>query len=288
MHADSGARPGPSGRLRAGPYPGRPLCGCRMPWRLTRAKPRATDAPPAAGGINTVSQDRYHQQPYRELFVDPGARTAPRAIGGLGRLKPPARSSYTERVGGDLLGGKSRQRHQARWPREVVEDRSGEKLGERAMIALIRRAASEIGRDLSPVRNAVHVEPPGRFARPEIPRADAGTRTPDPFITSEVLYQLSYVGATLNASGAATAPDVPPGDRPRHAGAPSRSYAAAPARASIAASSASSDSPCFSQKAGPMPRICSSASMLPGAARSTSSSTALAATVYAGFPSARS
>jgi hypothetical protein len=28
-----------------------------------------------------------------------------------------------------------------------------------------------------------------------IPRADGGTRTPDPFITSEVLYQLSYVGA---------------------------------------------------------------------------------------------
>ena len=26
-------------------------------------------------------------------------------------------------------------------------------------------------------------------------KADAGTRTPDPFITSEVLYQLSYVGA---------------------------------------------------------------------------------------------
>jgi hypothetical protein len=26
-------------------------------------------------------------------------------------------------------------------------------------------------------------------------QADAGTRTPDPFITSEVLYQLSYVGA---------------------------------------------------------------------------------------------
>ena len=26
-------------------------------------------------------------------------------------------------------------------------------------------------------------------------RADGGTRTPDPFITSEVLYQLSYVGA---------------------------------------------------------------------------------------------
>jgi hypothetical protein len=28
-------------------------------------------------------------------------------------------------------------------------------------------------------------------------RADAGIRTPDPFITSEVLYQLSYVGADV-------------------------------------------------------------------------------------------
>jgi hypothetical protein len=27
-------------------------------------------------------------------------------------------------------------------------------------------------------------------------RADAGTRTPDPVITSDVLYQLSYVGAS--------------------------------------------------------------------------------------------
>jgi hypothetical protein len=27
--------------------------------------------------------------------------------------------------------------------------------------------------------------------------ADAGIRTPDPFITSEVLYQLSYVGADV-------------------------------------------------------------------------------------------
>ena len=30
-------------------------------------------------------------------------------------------------------------------------------------------------------------------------RADAGIRTPDPFITSEVLYQLSYVGALQRA-----------------------------------------------------------------------------------------
>ena len=35
-------------------------------------------------------------------------------------------------------------------------------------------------------------------------RADAGTRTPDPFITSEVLYQLSYVGAAMDASDVAT------------------------------------------------------------------------------------
>ena len=54
--------------------------------------------------------------------------------------------------------------------------------------------------------------------------ADAGTRTPDPFITSEVLYQLSYVGAATDASD-------------------------------VLCSAASSDSPCFSQKAGPMPRI---------------------------------
>ena len=31
-------------------------------------------------------------------------------------------------------------------------------------------------------------------------RADGGTRTPDPFITSEVLYQLSYVGVRRNDS----------------------------------------------------------------------------------------
>jgi hypothetical protein len=31
----------------------------------------------------------------------------------------------------------------------------------------------------------------------EIERADARIRTADPFITSEVLYQLSYVGETV-------------------------------------------------------------------------------------------
>ena len=34
---------------------------------------------------------------------------------------------------------------------------------------------------------------PRQAPRAEV-EADAGTRTPDPFITSEVLYQLSYVG----------------------------------------------------------------------------------------------
>ena len=41
-------------------------------------------------------------------------------------------------------------------------------------------------------------------------QADAGTRTPDPFITSEVLYQLSYVGAIMDASDAAAGPPAPP------------------------------------------------------------------------------
>jgi hypothetical protein len=58
----------------------------------------------------------------------------------------PACGGHTKRIGRDPLGGKSRQRHQSRWPGdgrddklvEVVEDCSGEKLGERAMITLIR------------------------------------------------------------------------------------------------------------------------------------------------------
>jgi hypothetical protein len=42
-------------------------------------------------------------------------------------------------------------------------------------------------------------EPPSTVAKAEKspanePKADARTRTGDPFITSEVLYQLSYVG----------------------------------------------------------------------------------------------
>ena len=36
-------------------------------------------------------------------------------------------------------------------------------------------------------------------------KADAGTRTPDPFITSEVLYQLSYVGVRPSAEAGGVA-----------------------------------------------------------------------------------
>jgi hypothetical protein len=96
-------------------------------------------------------------------------------------------------------------------------------------------------------------------------KADAGTRTPDPFITSEVLYQLSYVGAGTDASDGAS--------REESYGAP-----AAPTTSSVS-NSASRDSPCFSQNAGPMPRISISSSALRGRLRSTSSSTAFAATV---------
>ena len=38
-------------------------------------------------------------------------------------------------------------------------------------------------------------EPPDLLTRLAKPQADARIRTGDPFITSEVLYQLSYVGA---------------------------------------------------------------------------------------------
>src|SRR5437879_1872390 len=56
------------------------------------------------------------------------------------------------------------------------------------------------------------------------PRADARTRTGDPFITSEVLYQLSYVGFAPRASlparaglGRACRPDAPVVDHKRPA-----------------------------------------------------------------------
>jgi hypothetical protein len=39
------------------------------------------------------------------------------------------------------------------------------------------------------------------------PKADAGTRTPDPFITSEVLYQLSYVGVAASLTRLSRFPD---------------------------------------------------------------------------------
>ena len=66
-------------------------------------------------------------------------------------------------------------------------------------------------------------------SRSTIPQADAGTRTPDPFITSEVLYQLSYVGGAVKASARSYELEVRM-DRP--AGAAGRSVRASPRRGS--------------------------------------------------------
>jgi hypothetical protein len=60
---------------------------------------------------------------------------------------------------------------------------------------VLRAMASGFGRESFARFGLVpHLVPPTP-ARGRIPRADARTRTGDPFITSEVLYQLSYVGA---------------------------------------------------------------------------------------------
>jgi hypothetical protein len=70
---------------------------------------------------------------------------------------------------------------------------------------------------------------------PRIPRADAGTRTPDPFITSEVLYQLSYVGVRApvyprvgQAPAVTATPATPFGGRPEdvHYGCRARQFSA--------------------------------------------------------------
>ena len=45
--------------------------------------------------------------------------------------------------------------------------------------------------------NQLNAYPSYRISRRFVIRADARTRTGDPFITSEVLYQLSYVGVCL-------------------------------------------------------------------------------------------
>ena len=48
-----------------------------------------------------------------------------------------------------------------------------------------------------------------RLQQTFFPRADGETRTPDPFITSEVLYQLSYVGILLRGARLSVAAHVP-------------------------------------------------------------------------------
>jgi hypothetical protein len=66
----------------------------------------------------------------------------------------------------------------------------------RARRRLKRRAPSWRNNDLGEQPDSQSTGGDG-IAALQIRRADGETRTPDPFITSEVLYQLSYVGAML-------------------------------------------------------------------------------------------
>src|SRR5271155_1886994 len=169
------------------------------------------------------------------------ARCKGRRAGG----QPRARSAGELRILADLAGHERPRSRRTAWRHQGDVSRHV-----RGPLRRVRRAKPCVrrGEDLGRSRKSASSERPQDRATFEKPRADAGTRTPDPFITSEVLYQLSYVGAATDASGA-------------------------PARA------ASRDSPCFSQKAGPIPRISISSRMSLGRLRSTSSSTAFAATV---------
>src|SRR5438067_11246667 len=58
-------------------------------------------------------------------------------------------------------------------------------------------ANDHLGQRRNPARAAIRAPRCGRLA---VERADAGTRTPDPIITSDVLYQLSYVGGGSQSS----------------------------------------------------------------------------------------
>jgi hypothetical protein len=61
---------------------------------------------------------------------------------------------------------------------------------------LMQRDKGGLATTLLPDRTVPVPEGVGRWFS-QIEQADAGIRTPDPFITSEVLYQLSYVGADV-------------------------------------------------------------------------------------------
>ena len=52
---------------------------------------------------------------------------------------------------------------------------------------------------LTPALTRTKEAPPASAETALVSQADGGTRTPDPFITSEVLYQLSYVGEDASA-----------------------------------------------------------------------------------------
>ncbi|MEA2226564.1 MAG: hypothetical protein QOF04_194, partial [Solirubrobacteraceae bacterium] len=79
---------------------------------------------------------------------------------------------------------------------------------------LLGPLAASLGRELAsagdgrPPLRTRYGRPPGPLSG-AAPQADGGTRTPDPFITSEVLYQLSYVGVLRPPRAESTAEATP-------------------------------------------------------------------------------
>ena len=76
---------------------------------------------------------------------------------------------------------------------ELRHRRSARRIRSRAARAVVNESGES-----GPGPNPAQEQIPGQLNFEDLAlggRADGGTRTPDPFITSEVLYQLSYVGA---------------------------------------------------------------------------------------------
>jgi len=75
-------------------------------------------------------------------------------------------------------------------------DQRGERLP--GVAAGLLEPLPDVGGDVAGVER-VELHRHGRICRSSL-RADAGTRTPDPLLTMEVLYRLSYVGAVARRS----------------------------------------------------------------------------------------
>ena len=85
----------------------------------------------------------------------------------------------------------------------MAELRGAEKVSAEEQIRLARAAVNGSPGGEAPGPNTAHEPFPGQLSLldPALDgEADARTRTGDPFITSEVLYQLSYVGGAGESS----------------------------------------------------------------------------------------